>query len=1371
MRALRRLVPVVLVAGAGCIYAPPTLSVPKQWPVATVVPAGPVQVRFGSSVTLDGSSSSDPDGTIVSFAWTLPPGLTAAALQVAATDLSGPILSLVAPSPVPPDPNLPFTLTVVDNDGLQASVDVLVVVLPNAPPVATIDPAGPVTIGHGKLLQLNGSGSFDPDGDLVAHAWTLPIGTTPATFGLVDADLQNRGLVLRLPATTDVTYAFTLEVRDNDDAVADGAVAVSVVNRAPVLRLFGKEAATPTLTVSRGGLVPSLDFSASGDPDGDPLTFSFTGQIAPPDSVSGGCPDLAFFFDDFGRVAHFTIPDPTSTLCGAPPYTVKVVAADDLGLTSAPMIVSVLVENAPPRVTLYTSPNDAVTLPGGTVTVAVASAADPDGDSPLTYTWTVESAIDAGLDCRAAWAVAEIGDPPLALTVTAPLPAATPECAGDVNVTLTVTDAGGASGSDGVRVRVGPLPPPATTLAASNYVLAQGATTWAWVPLSPPQASLSDFSWFVETATGSCTASALTIPVSSASTGGLSLELAAATDTVGCVFRVRVTAWLTNGKIDTAFLVTVTNDVPAVRFADMPAVAPGVYAGWFTTGDLPSLTAEVFDSDPRPPELSYTWTGDLALTACAPPCTGVVAPGGPAAAIALPLSVSPQDDTATFTVTVADGAATTSATLNLERRTCLYVGTSVTNAASPEGTLANPYLDLQQAIDQAAAVPHANVCILEGVYAGDIVVRASAPLLPGIEGGFDMTSGAPLADRQGATVIETSAPTGVSFEPGATNVVSHLTIRQKPSLFAPGRAAAVSIVDASPILFEVTVTGGAGNPASAILVVAATEPAAPMIQGSTLVGSDRPYAVDVETVAIRDHGPGALATIDDSSVCLGAGLEHGTGVVLRDAARAHLTGVTLTDACLLPSDFVGFSDSEIAVDLQGSAAAQPGLVVNGLTVYFSALSTPQDIYGVRLREAFDVEISGASIYLPLAARAGIAIADGTFAADGSLLAGSSRQLNIHDNAVLKGGAGMPRSGTCGGSRYALGVLLAGTSDSQVVRNPDPADFGQGIGGGVAAVYTDPALDPMPPSVAGIWLVDTTDVSVADNSIWSGDFVGNPNCGLPSALPVEVGFADGLPATPHGAASLGSMGLLVNANRIDAGHQILFGAMDRIDTPAVGADLQAPASVIFVNNLVSTGAAVANAAVRQTGGTAVTLANNLLIPGYWAFDAPPAPFSVAKYGLWVDAIGAGSLSAFNNIILVPQDDAFDDPRRRLTLREDVSSGTASAMQDFDHNLLFIAGSDPANSSAPVYARIGSPTGTVLIPATGVNAIGGIAGNNAANLVADPLLVQDCIALNGSTCRLAAPSPAIDNGRTSMAPVTDADHEPRAAPIDIGPDEWL
>ncbi len=133
-----------------------------------VADAGMDQVAaFGAQpVSLDGSGSTDPDGSIVSYLWAevADPGQERVTLSGATTP--NPAFTTPTVNPEPIDPYLPivFKLTVTDDAG-NTSVDTVIVnVVDNpmdSPPTA--DAGTPQTVSTGTTITLDGSNSIDPD--------------------------------------------------------------------------------------------------------------------------------------------------------------------------------------------------------------------------------------------------------------------------------------------------------------------------------------------------------------------------------------------------------------------------------------------------------------------------------------------------------------------------------------------------------------------------------------------------------------------------------------------------------------------------------------------------------------------------------------------------------------------------------------------------------------------------------------------------------------------------------------------------------------------------------------------------------------------------------------------------------------------------------------------------------------------------------------------------------------------------------------------------------------------------------------------------------------------------------------------------------
>src|SRR5207245_6531121 len=116
--------------------------------------ANPNPVLVAATVTFDGSSSSDPDGAIVSYAWDF--GDSTGGSEVMTTHA------------YPTFGTFNVTLTVTDNESFTATAYRDVVV--HAPPAAsfTTSPSSPVV---GATVTFNASASRGPDGKIVTYTW------------------------------------------------------------------------------------------------------------------------------------------------------------------------------------------------------------------------------------------------------------------------------------------------------------------------------------------------------------------------------------------------------------------------------------------------------------------------------------------------------------------------------------------------------------------------------------------------------------------------------------------------------------------------------------------------------------------------------------------------------------------------------------------------------------------------------------------------------------------------------------------------------------------------------------------------------------------------------------------------------------------------------------------------------------------------------------------------------------------------------------------------------------------------------------------------------------------------------------------------
>jgi len=282
-------------------------------PVASAV-ADPTNPKENTEVTLDGSNSSDADGTIVSYQWVQ----TAGTNTVNLSDDTAVTPTFTAPEVDTTGDNLTFELTVIDNDGFESSDTVSVNVIDRINPIAVAD-ADPTNPKEFTEVTLDGSHTSDPDATIVSYLWEqLPGGTrvmltippgepAKATFTAPEFVAPGEPLTFELTVVT-----------DNDGFESSATVSVNVVDRINPVAVADADPTTAKETTE-----VTLDGSNSSDPDGTIVSFKWV-QTAGINTVT--------LSDDTAATPTFTAPEVDAN---GDTLTFQLTVTDDDGLSDS----------------------------------------------------------------------------------------------------------------------------------------------------------------------------------------------------------------------------------------------------------------------------------------------------------------------------------------------------------------------------------------------------------------------------------------------------------------------------------------------------------------------------------------------------------------------------------------------------------------------------------------------------------------------------------------------------------------------------------------------------------------------------------------------------------------------------------------------------------------------------------------------------------------------------------------------------------------------------------------------------------------------------------------------------------------------------
>lgn len=429
-------------------------AVTNQAPTARITTTSSIQLP-ANSVRLDGSGSSDPDGTIANYQWSQVSGPSTATLTNAATSIAT-AGGLVAGS-------YQFRLTITDDKGATATttsnVTVAAATVANLAPVSNAG-ANTSYLSSATSFPLNGSGSSDPDGSIQSYAWKQISG--PGT-----SVVSNSAAV-----TTTVTkfiqgiYKYQLTVTDDKGARSADTVTITIVaasaalpqNKTPIAQTDGNKQIRLPQNSS------PLDGSKSSDPDGRISSYIWTQTSGPSTAI---------------------ISTPTSSgtqvqNLKAGTYTFQLKVTDNGGLSATTSVsVTVLAAYKNPVANAGTDRN--LQLPAASIELDGTASSDPNGLA-LRFSWQQLSGPNTST-------LASAG---AAKTLASNL------VAGTYLYRLTVTNSANLSSSDTMKLVVLPIPENKAPIAViQDSMLSNSPWRWALNGAGSydTDGSIASFSW------------------------------------------------------------------------------------------------------------------------------------------------------------------------------------------------------------------------------------------------------------------------------------------------------------------------------------------------------------------------------------------------------------------------------------------------------------------------------------------------------------------------------------------------------------------------------------------------------------------------------------------------------------------------------------------------------------------------------------------------------------------------------------------------------------------------------------------------------------------------------------------------------------
>ena len=390
-----------------------------------------------TQVILSGSASSDPDGDDLTYTWRQP-----GSQNISLVYINSASTAFTAANPG----TYTFTLTVSDGEFTDSAIVELDIAPANRAPVFTSpDTASTKENTSGMIYTATAE---DPDADDTL-SFSIVGGADRNFFSLSGADLSFTSAPdYENPSDSDRDNVYQLRLRVTDASglydELDLNLSVLDVNEAPtalisvILNQSGSTITTATQV--------TLDGSASSDPDGDILSYSWSEPDGQDISLS-------------------TTTDVNTSFTATTPgtYTFTLTVSDGEFAASDVLILEIISANQPPiaRIVVHPDPDSSTIATETLVTLDGSLSSDPDGDE-LSFTWSQASEQNISLSSTS--------------DTNTTFTAATP---GIYTFTLTVSD-GELQDSEVVTVLVHPVIIPDDFAASAG----DANVTLTWTPYS-----------------------------------------------------------------------------------------------------------------------------------------------------------------------------------------------------------------------------------------------------------------------------------------------------------------------------------------------------------------------------------------------------------------------------------------------------------------------------------------------------------------------------------------------------------------------------------------------------------------------------------------------------------------------------------------------------------------------------------------------------------------------------------------------------------------------------------------------------------------------------------------------------------------------